>query len=66
MIEFSDPEHERVLQAIAARLGFDLVSHRLELFGRRQGTSGRQPPRPAAEPPTPTPPADNASAGLTR
>ena len=66
VIEFSDPEHERVLQAIAARLGFDLVSHRLELFGRRQGTSGRQPPRPAAEPPTPTPPADNASAGLTR
>lgn len=35
VIEFSDPEHERVLAAIAARLGFDLVSHRLELFGRR-------------------------------
>lgn len=42
VIEFSDAEHERVLQAIAARLGFDLVSHRLELFGRR-----RQPSRPA-------------------
>jgi Fur family transcriptional regulator, ferric uptake regulator len=36
VIEFSDPEHEAVLQAIAARLGFDLVSHRLELFGRRR------------------------------
>ena len=36
MIEFEDAEHERVLQAIAARLGFDLVSHRLELFGRRR------------------------------
>src|SRR5579863_8455471 len=29
VVEFSDPEHERVLAAIAARLGFDLVSHRL-------------------------------------
>src|SRR6516225_1325483 len=36
VIEFSDPEHERVLQAIASRLGFDLVSHRLELFGRKR------------------------------
>ena len=36
VIEFEDAEHERVLAAIAARLGFDLVSHRLELFGRRR------------------------------
>jgi Fur family ferric uptake transcriptional regulator len=36
VIEFADADHERVLQAIAARLGFDLVSHRLELFGRRR------------------------------
>jgi Fur family transcriptional regulator, ferric uptake regulator len=35
VIEFEDDEHERVLKAIAARLGFELVSHRLELFGRR-------------------------------
>jgi len=35
VIEFEDEEHERVLKAIAARLGFELVSHRLELFGRR-------------------------------
>ena len=34
VIEFEDAEHERALVAIAARLGFDLVSHRLELFGR--------------------------------
>jgi len=34
VIEFEDAEHERALMAIAARLGFDLVSHRLELFGR--------------------------------
>jgi len=36
VIEFQDAEHERVMQAIAARLGFDLVSMRLELFGRRR------------------------------
>ena len=49
VIEFEDSEHERVLAAIAARLGFDLVSHRLELFGRR-----REPvavPKPAAKRP---------------
>jgi Fur family ferric uptake transcriptional regulator len=42
VIEFSDAEHERVLAAIAARLGFDLVSHRLELFGRRREAAGTQ------------------------
>jgi Fur family transcriptional regulator, ferric uptake regulator len=35
VIEFEDAEHEEQLKAIASRLGFDLVSHRLELFGRR-------------------------------
>jgi Fur family ferric uptake transcriptional regulator len=43
VIEFADPEHERVLAAIAARLGFDLVSHRLELFGRRRGAASAKP-----------------------
>jgi Fur family ferric uptake transcriptional regulator len=42
VIEFEDPEYERVLQAIAQRLGFDLISHRLELFGRKRDA------RPAA------------------
>jgi Fur family ferric uptake transcriptional regulator len=65
VIEFSDAEHERVMQAIAARLGFELVSLRLELFGRRleerrdtpAGAHGRDPrtmpgaPRNAADPP---------------
>ncbi len=55
VIEFEDPEHERVLAAIAARLGFDLVSYRLTLFGRRPGartaaarpgTSADRPARP--------------------
>ncbi len=45
VIEFEDPEHERVLTAIAARLGFDLVSHHLELFGRRR--DARSPPAAA-------------------
>jgi Fur family ferric uptake transcriptional regulator len=33
VIEFEEPEHERLIQEIAARLGFRLVSARLELFG---------------------------------
>lgn len=36
VVEFADAEHEVLLQRIAARLGFELVSLRLELFGRRQ------------------------------
>jgi Fur family ferric uptake transcriptional regulator len=36
VIEFEDAEHEKLMGEIAARLGFDLVSHRLELFGRRR------------------------------
>ena len=35
VIEFEDAEHDRLMRAIAARLGFELVSVRLELFGRR-------------------------------
>ena len=35
VIEFQNPEHEGLMQSIARRLGFDLVSLRLELFGRR-------------------------------
>ena len=36
VIEFQDPEYERLMQTMAERLGFDLVSLRLELFGRRR------------------------------
>src|SRR5262249_4794071 len=36
VIEFQDPDHERMMRDIAERLGFDLVSLRLELFGRRR------------------------------
>lgn len=38
VIEFSDPEHDRVARAIAKRLGFELVQLRLEIFGRKPAT----------------------------
>lgn len=44
VIEFEDAEHERVMRTIADRLGFDLVSMRLELFGRRREAGGRETP----------------------
>jgi len=34
VVEFRDEEIERLQQAIAERLGFKLVDHRLELYGR--------------------------------
>ncbi len=57
VVEFEDAEHERVLQAIALRLGFDLVSHRLELFGRR---------RPAATAPAAATNGTNAGRGAAQ
>ena len=39
VIEFDAAEHEQALREIAARLGFDLVSLRLELFGRRRAAT---------------------------
>lgn len=44
VVEFADAEHEGLLREIAARLGFDLVSLRLELFGRRREVSGGRKP----------------------
>lgn len=35
VIEFSDSEHLAMMQKVARRLGFDLVSVRLELYGHR-------------------------------
>jgi Fur family ferric uptake transcriptional regulator len=35
VIEFQDAEHEALMRTIAERLGFEIVSLRLELFGRR-------------------------------
>jgi Fur family ferric uptake transcriptional regulator len=51
VIEFQDAEHEELMRVIAARLGFDLVSLRLELFGRkRRPQSEQRESRPAEEP----------------
>lgn len=41
VIEFQDARHEALMREIAERLGFDLVSLRLELFGRRIGAEDK-------------------------
>jgi len=47
VVEFEEAAHERLLREIAARLGFELVSARLELFGRRADThSAAKPIKP--------------------
>ena len=51
VIEFEEAAHEALIQAIAARLGFELVSYRLELFGRKAsavkaGAASGAPARP--------------------
>ncbi len=62
VIEFEDPAHEQLIQAIAARLGFELVSYRLELFGRKPAPAPKPSPgasetRPRARAKgSPTPP----------
>ena len=50
VLEFDDPAHEALIRDIAARLGFEVVSMRLELFGRRRETAST-PARPRAKPP---------------
>jgi Fur family transcriptional regulator, ferric uptake regulator len=45
VIEFQDPAHERLMQVTAERLGFELVSLRLELFGRRVAQDDKRPTR---------------------
>ncbi|MCS6855147.1 MAG: transcriptional repressor [Elioraea sp.] len=47
VIEFSDEAFEAVAQAIAERLGYTLVSQRLELFGRRAASAEAAATRPA-------------------
>ncbi|MCI0755239.1 Fur family transcriptional regulator [Teichococcus vastitatis] len=45
VIEFSDVQHEALAKAIAERLGFTLIGHRLELFGRRPADAEAAPRR---------------------
>jgi len=47
VIEFEGGEHERLMQQIAAGLGFDLVSTRLEIYGRRVQAAQKGAPRQA-------------------
>lgn len=51
VVEFADPEYERLVRAIAERLGFDLVSHSLDLFGRRREAPRRDRASPAESEP---------------
>lgn len=44
VIEFDDPETEALMRRIAARHGFELISLKIEMFGRR-----RQEPAPSGE-----------------
>jgi len=46
VIEFRDEEIERLQQAMAERLGYRLVDHRLELFGVPLSDSERKKSRP--------------------
>lgn len=36
VLEFKNAEHEKLIRSIAEQLGFDLISMRLELFGKRR------------------------------
>lgn len=56
--EFEDGAHEALIQAIAERLGFELVSYRLELFGRRVAADrprSSRPGKPASKAAAPVP-----------
>ncbi len=37
VLEFQDKKLEVLIERIAARLGFELVDHKLELYGRKKG-----------------------------
>ena len=42
VIEFSDRDHDALARAIAARLGFELVQLKLEIFGRKAAPEPRR------------------------
>jgi Fur family ferric uptake transcriptional regulator len=52
VIEFESAEHERLMREIAEKLGFNLVSMRLEVFARRLDAQNTAAPvsKPAAAP----------------
>lgn len=48
VIEFEDPEHEELMRRVAERLGFDFVSMRLELFGKKRPQTAQAAKAPQA------------------
>ena len=44
VIEFRSDEIERLQEEIAKRHGFEIVSHRLEIYVRRRREAGKKPP----------------------
>jgi Fur family ferric uptake transcriptional regulator len=60
VIEFEDTEQEKLLEQIATRLGFDLVSTRLEIYGRRPAVKAASQPATRATA-SPQPPGDAAA-----
>ncbi|GBQ15416.1 Fur family transcriptional regulator [Acidiphilium acidophilum] len=58
VIEFDEPETETLMRRVAARHGFDLISLKIELFGRKlrsesppdRSDDARQTVEPAGEP----------------
>lgn len=44
VIEFDEPETESLMRKVAARHGFDLVSLKIELFGRKSCSEAATPP----------------------
>lgn len=62
VVEFQDERHERLMREIAAELGFDLLSLRLELFGKRR-EAPVTPHDASARRDTATPPSPNPSPG---
>ncbi len=64
VIEFEGGEHERLMEQIAGGLGFDLVSTRLEIYGRRAGMQESASAAPAsAEADAEAAPRPNGAAG---
>jgi Fur family transcriptional regulator, ferric uptake regulator len=44
VIEFRSVEHERLVRAVAEQLGFEVLSLRLEVFGKPMDGTGPRPP----------------------
>src|SRR5918993_950149 len=61
VVEFDSEDYERLAREIAAGLGFELVGHRMELFGRRRATA-----EPTRQGPGRLSPADRPSGAIPR